>query len=149
MCTPNSIPTAATSPRFSKPKDDLRWLKMRLAPLRQVELILNRLLGVCSEDVDSSDEGELEWDGSRLSEVSLRSRLAWKSLVRTGRERPSSRFWDDLDDAQRILDACREDIVSMCTDPLVLNLLKEQGVMLLNEPGLFVMLTSCLMCDLF
>lgn len=52
-------------------------------------------------------------------------------------ERPASRFWDDLLDAQRILDACREDVVQMCVDPLVQALLAEHGIALADEPGFF------------
>lgn len=109
---------------------------MRLAPLRQVELILNRVLGVQDPVVD--DDAEREWDSDRLSEVALRSRTAWRMLTHSGKERPASRFWDDLLDAQRILDACREDVVQMCVDPLVQALLAEHGIALADEPGLCV-----------
>ncbi|KAF9806015.1 hypothetical protein IEO21_08843 [Rhodonia placenta] len=134
---PNKIATIAisVSPDYPRPKVDLRWLKMRLAPLRQVELILNRVLGVQDPVVD--DDAEREWDSDRLSEVALRSRTAWRMLTHSGKERPASRFWDDLLDAQRILDACREDVVQMCVDPLVQALLAEHGIALADEPGFF------------
>lgn len=55
---PNKIATIAisVSPDYPRPKVDLRWLKMRLAPLRQVELILNRVLGVQDPVVDDDAE---------------------------------------------------------------------------------------------
>ncbi|KZT08404.1 G-alpha-domain-containing protein [Laetiporus sulphureus 93-53] len=131
----NSNPASPSPPpRFSKPKDDLRWLKVRLAPLRQVEVILNRLLGV---NPDETDDADLVLDSGRLSEVAIRSNCGWQTLMRTERSSPSSRFLSDLDDARRILEACRDDIVSMCEDAVVRRILHEQGVVLLNEPGFF------------
>lgn len=127
---------AAASPRFSKPKDDLRWLKMRLAPLRQVEVILNRLLGVSIGEGDISTEAAMRWDSDRLSEVAVGSDFGWKTLMRMEKERPTSRFWEDLDDARKILEACRDDIVAMCQDKLVQGVLDEEGINILDEPGL-------------
>ncbi|KZT70896.1 G-alpha-domain-containing protein [Daedalea quercina L-15889] len=134
-----SAAAAAASPRFSKPKDDLRWLKMRLAPLRQVEVILNRLLGVHGDDSpgESPVEVEMHWDSDKLSEVAVGSDFGWKTLMRTEKPRPTSRFWDDLDDARRILEACRDDIVAMCEDKTVQHVLDEEGIRILDEPGFF------------
>ena len=126
----------AASPRFSKPKDDLRWLKMRLAPLRQVEVILNRLLGVNAGEGDSPIDVEMYWDSDKLSEVAVGSDFGWRTLMRTEKARPTSRFWDDLDDARKILEACRDDIVAMCQDKQVQSVLDEEGIRILDEPGL-------------
>ncbi|PCH43570.1 G-alpha-domain-containing protein [Wolfiporia cocos MD-104 SS10] len=139
LLTRTTAGAAPPSQRLSQSKDDLRWLKMRLAPLRQVELIYNKLLGV---DIDPDFGGmakpdEQEWDSGKLSEVSLRSNFGWQTLVGSNKERPGSRFWDELDNAQRILAACREDILAMCENPTVQDTLKEQGIALLDEPGFF------------
>ncbi|TFY56250.1 hypothetical protein EVJ58_g7753 [Rhodofomes roseus] len=134
-----SAATAAASPRFSKPKDDLRWLKMRLAPLRQVEVILNRLLGVNADDPQSPSPADvgMHWDSDKLSEVAVGSDFGWRTLMRTEKPRPTSRFWDDLDDARKILEACRDDIVAMCHDQMVQSVLDEEGIEILDEPGFF------------
>ncbi|EPS97641.1 hypothetical protein FOMPIDRAFT_1024939 [Fomitopsis schrenkii] len=135
--TKSSAAAAAASPRFSKPKDDLRWLKMRLAPLRQVEVILNRLLGVSAGEGGSPTEVEMNWDSDKLSEVAVGSDFGWRTLIRTEKARPTSRFWDDLDDARKIMEACRDDIVAMCQDKLVQGVLDEEGISILDEPGFF------------
>lgn len=71
-----------------------------------------------------------------MSEVAVGSDFGWKTLMRMEKERPTSRFWEDLDDARKILEACRDDIVAMCQDKLVQGVLDEEGINILDEPGL-------------
>jgi len=111
---------------------------MRLAPLRQVEVILNRLLGVNADGRDSPTEMEMNWDSDKLSEVAVGSDFGWRTLMRTEKPRPTSKFWDDLDDARKILEACRDDIVAMSQDQMVQNVLDEEGIKILDEPGFFL-----------
>ncbi|KAI0930624.1 hypothetical protein AcV5_007288 [Taiwanofungus camphoratus] len=127
-----------TSPTQRKPVDSHRWLKMRLAPLRQVEVILNKCLEVNASPCSKCTDKEGARNNGRLPEVSVRYGSGWKVLVRQEGERPPSRLWDDLDDARRILEACREDILSLWADDSVQGLLKEEEITLQDQPGFFL-----------
>ncbi|KAI0949741.1 hypothetical protein AcW1_009263 [Taiwanofungus camphoratus] len=127
-----------TSPTQRKPVDSHRWLKMRLAPLRQVEVILNKCLEVNASPCSKCTDKEGARNNGRLPEVSVRYGSGWRVLVRQEGERPPSRLWDDLDDARRILEACREDILSLWADDSVQGLLKEEEITLQDQPGFFL-----------
>ncbi|KAH9921380.1 G-protein alpha subunit [Amylocystis lapponica] len=115
--------------------DDLRRLRMRLSPLRQVEIILTRKL--------SADEqfrpGEDTHHYGCASEVSIRSGTGWKALLHLKRHAlPLDTRPDELGNARQILDACREDIVELWGDPAVQAGLKEEGVVLREQSGFFL-----------
>ncbi|KAI0790349.1 guanine nucleotide binding protein, alpha subunit [Abortiporus biennis] len=120
--------------------DSTRAIRMRLSPLRQVEMILARRL---SADMPSSphtttnpfvDAGPYYY--GKASEVAIRGGTAWKSLVD---RRPSKdRQLDDLDDARKILHACKDDIVHLWENEEVQNLLHEQGLFLEDLSGFFL-----------
>lgn len=105
-------------------------LQMRLSPLKQVELILTRALAA---EVHSPGSPSLTPTASPTSterptwrmdvpsptgapEVSIRSGTGWKNLLGRRRRGSQARYpgtVDELDDARRILDACKEDIAAL------------------------------------
>ncbi|KAH8097045.1 G-protein alpha subunit [Cristinia sonorae] len=146
-------PGAAALPGLSA-----KELRMRLSPLRQVEVILaRRLLQNSSPSLaemrapsrtsvtSSSHESSFSGSGSsifgngRAFEVVVRGGTGWKSLVRRGMQR-QSRDWqkDDLDDARQILHACREDIKALWESQDVQEGLKNENVFLQSQSGFFL-----------
>ena len=104
---------------------DYRILRMRLSPLKQVELILTRVLSAETSGPGSptSPTGPLG-DGRALRadaappsspEVSVRSGSGWKTLMRRrrGSQVRHSAMADELEDARKILDACKDDIAAL------------------------------------
>lgn len=100
--------------------ESLRHLRMRLSPLRQVELILHRRLCV---------DGASPPDAPRSPDLSVRVRSGWKGLARIGRP-TSMTHQDELQNARQIIDACRDDICAMWTDDAVQAGLRAQSVVL-------------------
>ena len=97
---------------------DYRMLQMRLSPLKQVELILTRALSAeqaLSSPVTGSPVGERSpWRADfQGPEISVRSGSGWKTLLRKRRGQAKATTTDELDDARRILDACKEDIATL------------------------------------
>ncbi|KAH9938925.1 G-alpha-domain-containing protein [Amylocystis lapponica] len=126
-------------PKTSDPKDDHRLLRMRLTPLRQVEMILEKCLEVSSYDRSPSTDSDSSWDTGKASEISVRGGSGWKALVQSRKER-HTRFsgQHELDNARQILEACRDDMVSLWEDPSIQEILREHGVALQEQPGFFL-----------
>lgn len=142
----------------------MRELRMRLAPLRQVEVILVKQLSLDaginaplaqrppsrestsrsseSSSMSSSHESQIGHAG-RASEVIVRGGSRWKDLV-WREKRGQSREWhkDDLDDARQILHACREDVASLWSCADIQEALLKEGVALRNQSGLYVVFVS-------
>lgn len=115
-----STPAAGAQGR-GHPDKDIRVLQMRLSPLKHVEVILTRAISGKPFDVSSPIGQKFPSFPGRSTDVCIRGGSAWKSLVR-GREslESSSEFTsrssivvDELEDARRILDACKDDIVAL------------------------------------
>lgn len=99
------------------PDKDFRVLQMRLSPLKQVELILTRALSAeTGGSASSSPTSEKPtWRPDRATEVSIRGGSGWKSFMRKRRGSVvrSPAIPDEVEDARRILDACKDDIVAL------------------------------------
>lgn len=118
----------------------LRHFRMRLSPLRQVELILvHRLSADDQARAAVNVEEATPWYYGRASEVSIRGGSGWKALLR--------RKWnasqavarpDELDKARQILHACRQDIAELWGHPDVQRGLEAEGVVLRDQSGLCV-----------
>lgn len=119
-----------------KLKSDHRWLKMRLAPLRQVEELLKRCLGVEGTELVHTPDREAGRDSRTSAEVLVGS--GWKALREGYRNPRTSRYSEHhvLNDGFSVMDACREDIVRLWADKDVQALLKDYGVYIQDEPGL-------------
>ncbi|OBZ67096.1 Guanine nucleotide-binding protein alpha-4 subunit [Grifola frondosa] len=116
----------ATAKRSDSIGKEHRRFQMRLAPLRQVEVILSKCLAADSVQ-PSVPDGQPR--NEKVPEVSIRSGSGWKSMAR--RRRGSQVRYsaqDELADARRILEACREDIVALWTSASVQAHLQKEGV---------------------
>lgn len=137
--TPGSprAPGFPTSIAPISPTDTLRRLKMRLVPLRQVEEILTRRL---TGSVDSLPPLPLPAAASSkyqltcAPEVLVRGGSGWKRAART--RRPTSPIADELDDAERVLCACMDDIIALWGDADVQRGLGRSGISLQDQSGL-------------
>jgi guanine nucleotide-binding protein subunit alpha len=120
--------------------------------LKQVEETLNKHLGGSTP---------LPFDGSgssapprylpaRASEVSIRSGSGWKAFMKFRRSSDASSSAasssQKLEDGQtrRIMNACVNDIIALWADRIVQSCLVDQGVVLQDQPGLFVSFPSSL-----
>lgn len=105
---------------------------MRLSPLRQVELILHKRLGVDSSSGSSIRSDQLERilsssSSSRQPDLTVKVRSGWKALARI--QRPtSSANQDELQDTRQIIDACRDDIIALWADEAVQVGLRERKI---------------------
>lgn len=118
-----------TSPSSGKPDPALRVLQMRLSPLKQVELILSRALSADTASTPTSPvAAKPTWRANPAPEVSIRGGSGWKNLMkrRRGSQARPPTTMDELDDARRIMDACKDDMVALW---------KSHGVGALEEEG--------------
>ncbi|KAH9855221.1 G-protein alpha subunit [Lenzites betulinus] len=121
---------------------DYRIFQMRLSPLKQVELILSRCLSAESSSnlspLGGSDDSRLV-RAATAPEVSVRGGTGWKHFLRKRRGSQSklSALQDELEDARRILDACKEDIVALWASPAI-PILEQEGVDLQHHARYFV-----------
>ena len=136
--------------------DDLRRLRVGLSPLRNIEESLERIispdaprhLGGGSSGVGASAGGMSSRSAAlpteRAFEVSVRSGSRWKSLFKGGggpgavalSSKASGRGYEELLNARRVIEACREDIVALWNHPAVRASLAEQRVALEFQSGL-------------
>ena len=119
----------------------LRHFRMRLSPLRQVELILvQRLSADDPSRAAVNVEEAMPWYYGRASEVSIRGGTGWKALLR--RKWNASQVVsrpDELDKARQILHACRQDIAELWGHSDVQQGLEAEGVVLRDQSGLCVL----------
>jgi hypothetical protein len=131
--------------------DDLRRLRVSLSPLRSIEESLVRII---SPDAPRYLGGGGAGGGGRSTalpterafEVGVRSGSRWKALFKGGAgaagaaamSKMSARGYEELSDARRVIEACREDIVALWNHPAVRANLAEQSVALEFQSGLYV-----------
>lgn len=123
---------------------------MRLSPLRQVEILLQKRL--CSDSPSSSME-RLDYDPYRNSrtrpqDVTVRARSEWKILAKMQRPTSSTSQHDELHDARSIIEACREDIVALWANEVVHMGLREREVVLEDHCTLCVLAIYLFLIDL-
>ncbi|KAI0344756.1 G-alpha-domain-containing protein [Trametopsis cervina] len=104
--------------------DRVRALRMRLSPLRQVELMLHERISPESSSTSSTacvgsldDFNPPRKSFERSLDTSIRARPGWKALSRL--RRPTSTTQDELLNSRQVIDACRDDIVALWTDQSV------------------------------
>jgi len=135
--------------------DDLRRLRVGLSPLRNIEESLARIIspdaprhlgggsnGGAGAGGMSSRSAALPTE--RAFEVSVRSGSRWKSLFKGGggpgaaalSSKAGGRGYEELLNARRVIEACREDIVALWNHPAVRASLAEQRVALEFQSGL-------------
>lgn len=126
--------------------DDLRRLHMSLSPFRTIE---ESLVRVISPDSPRNPAGGPSSPSStalpteRAFEVSVRSGSRWKSLFNRNSgsasvSRATGKGRQELTNARRVIEACREDIIALWSHPAVRKGLDEQNVALEFQSGLYV-----------
>ncbi|KAI0360519.1 G-alpha-domain-containing protein [Trametes cingulata] len=156
LTKPSASPTqtqtgdaSPTVPHFTRrlsatpqPNTDLRRFKLALSPLRQVEVILTRHLSADDLPNMSADSESVH---ARATDVTIRGGHAWRALVRQRQEREGkqhSRYSEGLagevENARQIVDACREEIVTMWTSSGVQAALRDEGIVLEDQSGFFL-----------
>ena len=124
---------------------DLLKLKMRLAPLLQVEQALTRRLapegGFTEEDTALHGREASYADRSQLvKEVAINSTCAWKEAF--GKSSSSSQkdeeasYGHDSSDPSILLNACAQDMQMLWNDLTVKALLKRQNILMEEVAGL-------------
>ncbi|KAI0812622.1 G-protein alpha subunit [Irpex lacteus] len=125
--------------------DPVRTLRMRLSPLRQVEIILQGRIApeaqphspvVGANSSSSDDFNSRSSIESKALETSLRARPGWKALARL--KRPTSSTQDELQDSRQVLDACRDDIVALWAEKAVHEDLRRRSVVLDDSHSFFL-----------
>ncbi|RXW21319.1 hypothetical protein EST38_g4531 [Candolleomyces aberdarensis] len=154
-----STPMTISRPGSPEPDADssplspeLLKLKMRLAPLQQVEEALLRKL---------SPPGSMDFEATHLApvtnlpyatrssrftrEVAVHSNSQWKGAfsrfmasVRTSLDSMDVDFASDPNDPGVVLNACIEDMIKLWTDPTIQSLLKTYKVRLEDKAGFFL-----------
>ena len=101
----------------SKATDEIKQLRMRLRPLREVEAILSNRLEMGRSPSRRPSTATLNSDQSsfRSTEIVVRSGSGWKALLKL--HGPTGR--DQMDGMRQIITACRSDIVSLWKDERV------------------------------
>lgn len=127
------------------PASEIRRYKLALSPLRQVEMILSKRLSV--HDVPSRlatpAESSSSWLSGR-SDVAVRGGRGWKSLLKRRNQSDSEGSVysaEQLENARQILDACKADIVALWASESVQAGLRDEGIALQEQSGLYVVHT--------
>lgn len=118
---------------------ELLALKMRLLPLRQVEMaLLDRLT-----HGHSGIKNEAPDDEPNPAEVSINSAIPWKNAfsrimnnLRSSVDGPVANEPPDSREARELLYACAEDMVSLWNDPTVKRVLKVHRLRVEDLAGL-------------
>ncbi|KAI0321417.1 G-alpha-domain-containing protein [Amylostereum chailletii] len=116
--------------------DQLRRLRVSLGPLRSVEEQLAKFLS------PDDPAARVSQPGLRGFEVNVRSGSRWKSLFNRNAMATTSRSYihgyEEVLNARRVIEACREDMLALWTDPIVRSALDKQSVSLQFRSGFFL-----------
>ncbi|KAI0047704.1 G-alpha-domain-containing protein [Auriscalpium vulgare] len=121
--------------------DDLRRLRVALSPLRHVEEHLARFL---SPDDQGRAAPTPAWLSERGFEVAVRPGSRWKALFSRGgagasdASKSETQGVEEVKNARRVIEACREDILALWAHPRVRRSLEEQSVALQFQSGFFL-----------
>lgn len=139
--------------------DDLRRLRVSLSPLRSIEECLARFISPehyprhLSRAGSSSNKGNRSGGSptealptERAFEVSVRSGSRWKTLFKGSgggggggaMSKARSQDYEEVQNARHVIEACREDIVTLWNHPAVRASLADQSVALEFQSGLCV-----------
>lgn len=137
--------------------DDLRRLRVSLSPLRSIEECLARFISPehyprpVGSAGSSSNKNTSRSGGSptsalpaeRAFEVSVRSGSRWKTLFKGSggsgaMSKARSQEYEEVQNARRVIEACREDIVTLWNHPAIRAGLADQSVSLEFQSGFFL-----------
>lgn len=116
--------------------DDLRRLRVRLSPLRNIEEHLARFLSPDDPDHAAASPSFLS---ERAFEVNVRSGSKWKALFNQNSAistKVEMQGYEELKNARRVIEACKDDIVALWNNPAIRASLTDQSVSLEFQSGL-------------
>jgi guanine nucleotide-binding protein alpha-1 subunit len=132
----------STQPQAQAPLTDVhRRARLRLLPLLSIEAVLTRhLFPELAASVGSAGGGAEATSSPTapgVKEVCVRAGNAWKEvLVKLQRDKSGKNGVSLTEELTTVLEACREDIVSMWEDQAVKDMLRRRMVRLQDMPGL-------------
>ena len=137
--------------------DDLRRLRVSLSPLRNIEECLARFISPehyprrvgCASSSSNNNNGSRNGGNpaaalptERAFEVSVRSGSRWKTLFKGSgggaMSKARSQGYEEVKNARRVIEACRDDIVALWNHTAVRASLADQSVSLEFQSGLCV-----------
>jgi guanine nucleotide-binding protein subunit alpha len=141
-------------------KEKHKQLRLRLAPLHQVQRELEQQLGAASSEIQSAISThvapfEPPTPSRRRppNEFSINSSNGWKSALDKFRKGPGNRpeapngtnkvSKDVEEEIAEIIASCREDIKSLWEDPIIKEVLNRRKAKIEDAPGLCVYSSSC------
>ncbi|KAF9068855.1 guanine nucleotide binding protein, alpha subunit [Rhodocollybia butyracea] len=146
MLAPRSA-SGTTSPTLTYPlNDSIRRLFFSLAPLKSVETSLTKRISgslspvILDNSSTSADSPYAHYHPAKASEISVRSGVGWKGLLKFRRQSGSSSETHSPEDIQnrRIISACADDIIALWRSPGVQEKLRQEDVFLKDQPGFFL-----------
>jgi len=132
---------------------ELELLKMRLLPLRHIEALLIAKLVPPNEEEpthlgngahSNASTSSKSDSSSHNQEVFVRPGTSWKGVLARGFNRLNNRPMTtgsstlEMDEPQDVLHACRNDMITLWSDPLVRNILRQRKIRLEEFPGFFL-----------
>jgi hypothetical protein len=138
-------PERVVNPIFTQEHLDLHT---RLQPLLHVEQsLIERLCPVGQPNGSTQVAG-----APKLREVSVNALSSWKSilskLVHTDSEDGQPIHVNEADAISQVISARRDDIHTLWTDPIIRSLLTKRKLRIADLPGLYVLLSLCIICAL-
>ena len=135
--------------------DDLRRLRVSLSPLRSIEECLARFISPehyprhagsagSSSNKNGTRNGASPTSAlptERAFEVRVRSDSRWKTLFKSSggaMSKARSQEYEEVQNARRVIEACREDMVALWKHPAIQAGLADQSVSLEFQSGLCV-----------
>ena len=134
--------------------DDLRRLRVSLSPLRSIEECLARFIspeqyprrvGCAGSGSNNHNKRNGGSPPERAFEVRVRSGSRWKTLFKGSggggggaMSKARSQEYEEVQNARRVIEACREDMVALWNHPAVRASLADQSVSLEFQSGLCV-----------
>ena len=135
--TPLTSPTLSSAQVLPPVFPHVGELRIRLAPLRQVEITLSKCLSVDRATTRRSMSVVEELSKSEtISHISIRGGSVWKGLAKKASF--NSTISNELQQTRSILEACREDIIALWSEPGIREHLEEMGTPLPESSILFV-----------
>lgn len=105
--------------------DELRHLRMRLSPLRQVEMILADRLAVDNSARRVFDDDSPIWREDKEFSLTVRGGSSWKSTATSARHGFKG---SELANARSVIEACRDDIAALWKDSAVPQCIKDHKI---------------------
>ncbi|KAH8097053.1 G-alpha-domain-containing protein [Cristinia sonorae] len=151
-----NAPRPGTAQGPSSPASDIKLtpdhlkLKMRLAPLLQVEeALIKKLSPAGSGEVEATQLAQAPTSSGPIGrykdkELAVNSSFAWKGvfnrLMNSTRDSFDSEVidWDNPEDPGRVIDACSEDMIKLWSDPTIKRLLTAMSIRLEDMGGFFL-----------